>query len=133
MSGMNRWTGRKISGNSQIEQGIVDLLTTRYSERVFMNDLGSEAVDMIDTPQNGYFLVDLYMGCLYPMAQWCEKVAPVRALHVGATDTGLAMVELEIRRKDTGELLRIGPVALAAAGSELWSEEVRRNGGSIDR
>lgn len=127
MPGMNRHTGRKIEGNAQIEQGLYDLLTTRLTERVFMNELGSEAVDLIDSPQNEEFLVDLYMGVLHPIKRWALKVGPVSAKHVATTTTGHAVVEMEIRRKDTGELLRLTPLVLAAAGSELWTEEDLRN------
>jgi len=119
MAGMNRHTGRRIAGTPQIEQSIINLLGIRMGECVMMNDLGSEAVDLTDSPQNQFFLIEMAMGVMDPIRKWIKKVTPKRLQHVKVTEQGEAGVLLQVIINSTGELLRIEPIVLTAAGYEL--------------
>lgn len=119
MPGMNRYTGRRISDTAQIEQQIITLLGIRKGEYVMMNDIGSENVDLVDSPQNQFFLVDMAMGVMDPIARWVPKVIPYSCRHIGMTEQGRAEVELIVIVRATGEQLRIAPIVLAAAGMDL--------------
>lgn len=118
MPGMNRHTGRRIEGTAQIEQSIEVLLTTRLTERPFMNDLGAENITLQDAAVNQFFLVDLYMGVLDPIRKWIEKVEVKGAQLADTNDQGRSWVEIEIVERATGRPLRLQPIAITAAGFE---------------
>lgn len=53
MTGMNRTTGKALSGIEHIRQSVVDILTTPVGSRVMRRDYGSLLPELIDAPLNG--------------------------------------------------------------------------------
>lgn len=50
--GMDRATGRWLTGNAHIRQSIADILTTRVKSRVLARDYGSDVPSRVDAPMN---------------------------------------------------------------------------------
>ncbi|WP_444453119.1 GPW/gp25 family protein [Rhodobacter capsulatus] len=85
MIGMDRQTGRKISGSDHIRQSVADLLSTRVGTRVMRRDYGSEAVDLIDQPGNGEAVLRRYVA----IAEALDRFEPRVTLR-GFTLTSMA-------------------------------------------
>jgi phage baseplate assembly protein W len=56
MQGMNRNTGRKLSGVDHLRQSIVDILTTPIGSRVMRRDYGSTKSAHSNTPSSDKLL-----------------------------------------------------------------------------
>lgn len=52
MNGMDRNTGKALSGIAHCKQSIVDILTTQLNTRVMRRTYGSELFDLTDAPMN---------------------------------------------------------------------------------
>lgn len=59
-TGIDRTTGKIISGFAHVEQSIGVLLTTRLNTRVMRRGVGSSAPDLVDAPISPMTLVDYF-------------------------------------------------------------------------
>jgi len=69
---MDRNTGKPLSGLDHLRQSLVDILTTRTGLRVMLRDYGGSLPNLIDSPTNQFFAVDLYVA----IADACQKWEP---------------------------------------------------------
>lgn len=60
--GINRQTGKLLSGWDHCLQSITNILTTEVGERVQRRDFGSNLQSMIDLPQNVETVISLYVA-----------------------------------------------------------------------
>ncbi|WP_375666036.1 MULTISPECIES: GPW/gp25 family protein, partial [unclassified Bartonella] len=56
-SGMDRTTGKPLTGIDHLRQSILDILSTRIGSRVMRRDYGSRVAELIDAPVNNAFAV----------------------------------------------------------------------------
>lgn len=110
MTGMNRYTGRRIEGDAHLAQSLLDILTTPKGSLVMLRDYGSDLPNIIDQPLNGETLVDAYQATAEALALWEPRIDLAR-VQVAQTRAGFA--ELELLDKD-GELISL-PVTLKDA------------------
>jgi len=68
--GMNRYTGKPLSGLEHLRQSMVDILTTRIGLRVMLRDYGGSIPNLIDSPINQFFAVDLFVAIAEACAKW---------------------------------------------------------------
>ena len=52
ISGMDRKTGKRLTGLDHVRQSIMDILTTPVGSRVCRREYGSRLIDLIDTAMN---------------------------------------------------------------------------------
>lgn len=69
-SGMDRITGKPLSGIDHLRQSILDILTTRIGTRVMRRDYGSRVGELIDAPANNAFAVALYAAVAEALDKW---------------------------------------------------------------
>ncbi|ATO57131.1 GPW/gp25 family protein [Bartonella sp. 1-1C] len=69
-SGMDRTTGKPLSGIDHLRQSILDILTTRIGTRVMRRDYGSRIAELIDAPVNNAFAVALYAAIAEALDKW---------------------------------------------------------------
>lgn len=70
MQGMDRNTGRKLSGIEHLWQSVEDILTTRIGSRVMRRSYGSKLPDLIDEPYNEETKVDMIAATAEAIARW---------------------------------------------------------------
>ncbi|WP_455481291.1 GPW/gp25 family protein [Bartonella sp. B12(2025)] len=69
-TGMDRKTGKPLSGIDHLRQSILDILSTRIGTRVMRRDYGSRVPELIDAPVNDAFAVALYGAIAEALDQW---------------------------------------------------------------
>ena len=69
-TGMNRQTGKIISGYEHLTQSIRDILLTPLQTRVMRRDYGCRIFDYIDGPVNEAMLTDIYMAVAQALDKW---------------------------------------------------------------
>lgn len=70
MQGMDRHTGKSLSGAEHLQQSIRDILTTPLGSRVMRRDYGSRLLELVDRPINSQTLVDYYAATAQALWQW---------------------------------------------------------------
>ncbi|WP_375700967.1 GPW/gp25 family protein [Bartonella sp. AA23NXGY] len=69
-SGMDRTTGKPLTGIDHLRQSILDILLTRIGSRVMRRDYGSRVAELIDAPVNNAFAVALYAAVAEALDKW---------------------------------------------------------------
>ncbi|WP_375639648.1 GPW/gp25 family protein [Bartonella sp. MM55XZML] len=69
-SGMDRTTGKPLTGIDHLRQSILDILSTRIGSRVMCRDYGSRVAELIDAPVNNAFAVALYAAVAEALDKW---------------------------------------------------------------
>ncbi|WP_142417265.1 GPW/gp25 family protein [Bartonella massiliensis] len=69
-SGMDRMTGKPLSGIDHLRQSILDILTTRIGTRVMRRDYGSRIGELIDAPANHALTIALYAAVAEALDKW---------------------------------------------------------------
>lgn len=104
---LDRHTGKAITTEEErIRQSIADILTTRRGTRVMRREYGSDLPALIDGPISPETELDLYAAAVDAIERWepAVSVSSVRLVY----ETGGAVLECDLRRKDNGEALVIG-------------------------
>jgi phage baseplate assembly protein W len=106
MIGMNRHTGRAITGIAHLQQSIADILGTRIGTRIQRRDYGSELPERVDDPIDQRFKVECYAAVAGALRRWEPRVTVERIQLIDATEGG-ATFELDIVRNADGQRARI--------------------------
>lgn len=124
MHGMNRTTGKPLSGKDHLIQSIGDILTTPIGtrcgglvtdangNRVHVREYGSEQFDLIDSPLTADLLIDLFAATAKALDQWEPRFRLTRVANVTATPEGRASMDLIGKEIDTGETITLERIAL---------------------
>ena len=99
-TGMDRQTGRRITGDAHLAQSIADILTTPKGTLVMLRDYGSDLPDIIDQPINGETLIDVYQATAEALDQWEPRLKLER---VQITQARAGFAELELSAEVTGD------------------------------
>ncbi|MCP3965628.1 MAG: phage baseplate protein, partial [Lentisphaerae bacterium] len=70
MTGIDKTTGRYLSGLDHLKQSITDILTTPIGSRVMRREYGSRLPRLVDAPLNSSTLVDLYSATAEALQRW---------------------------------------------------------------
>lgn len=87
MLGMDRNTGKLLSGTDHIRQSIVDILTTPLGTRVMLPEYGSKLFDLVDNPTDPSLAMRIIMESAGAIARW-EPRARIDRINVLAVDIG---------------------------------------------
>jgi len=74
ITGMDRDTGKALSGRDHLEQSVTDILTTPIGTRVMNRDYGSNLFELVDTPVNKITIVDFYAATVGALLQWEPRI-----------------------------------------------------------
>jgi phage baseplate assembly protein W len=94
MQGMNRNTGRKLSGVDHLRQSIVDILTTPIGSRVMRRDYGSRLYQLVDGPINRALFVEVYAATAEALVKW-EPRFQLSRVQVESVKPGQTSIALE--------------------------------------
>lgn len=84
-TGMDRRTGKVLTGWPHVVQSIEDILTTRVMTRIMRRDYGSNVPKLVDAPMNQGSLLRLYVAIADALEQWEPRF---RLTHISFTATG---------------------------------------------
>ena len=87
MLGMDRNTGKLLSGTDHIRQSIVDILTTPLGTRVMLPEYGSKLFDLVDNPTDPSLAMRIIMESAGAIARWEPRVR-IDRIYVLAVDIG---------------------------------------------
>lgn len=87
MLGMDRNTGKPLSGVDHICQSIVDILTTPLGTRVMLPEYGSKLFDLVDNPTDPSLAMRIIMESAGAIARWEPRVR-IDRINVLAVDIG---------------------------------------------
>lgn len=87
MLGMDRNTGKLLSGTDHIRQSIVDILTTPLGTRVMLPKYGSKLFDLVDNPTDPSLAMRIIMESAGAIARWEPRVR-IDRINVLAVDIG---------------------------------------------
>lgn len=85
--GMNRETGKVLSGRDHLEQSVADILTTPIGSRVMNREYGSRLFELVDTPVNELTKPDFFAATIEALARWEPRLRVTRVTCV-ATEPG---------------------------------------------
>lgn len=100
MTGMNRITGKPISGTEAIAQSISTILTTPLRSRVMRRDFGSELPRLIAAPLNAHTRALICAATAGAIARWEPRIRLLRVRLSQADASGSMTLDLEARRLD---------------------------------
>jgi phage baseplate assembly protein W len=76
--GMDRETGRALSGTAHLAQSIGDILSTRIGSRVERRDYGSKVPDYIDMPMTTVHRTKMYGAAALALLTWEPRLKLAR-------------------------------------------------------
>lgn len=98
MIGMDRTTGKPLSGDEHIAQSIGDILTTLLGTRPMRRDYGSLLPELLDKPLNPATRLLCAQATALAIARWEPRVTLRQALLEGDPASGRASITLVLAR-----------------------------------
>lgn len=86
MKGMNRQTGRYVTGTERLWQSIWDILTTPVGSRVMRRDYGSRLFELVDAPMTSATIMQIYAATAAAIQRWEPEFVLERVSVVSVTD-----------------------------------------------
>ena len=94
MIGMDRTTGRRLTGEAHLRQSIADILTTPIGSRIMRREYGSDLPALIDAPITSETVVDVFQAAAEAIGRW-EPRFRLRRVQVAAAEAGHMTLVLE--------------------------------------
>ena len=95
MIGMDRNTGRRLSGIDHIRQSITDILTTPVGNSLMNRDYGSMLSELVDHPTNNANTLRVMSATVMAISKWEPRVAINRVGVALGTLPGEMFIDLE--------------------------------------
>lgn len=102
MQGMNRYTGKKLSGIDHLKQSIVDILTTPVGSRVMRRTYGSNLFRHIDAPMTMDTRLDIFTDTVDALSNWEPRIS-VKKIEVTSATRGQFVLSLTGEYRPNGE------------------------------
>lgn len=83
--GINRRTGKLLTGWDHVEQSISVILTTPIGSRVMRREFGSRLFELVDAPMNDATILEVYVACAEAIEKWEPRFRLSRVL-IGDAD-----------------------------------------------
>ncbi len=94
MIGIDRHSGRAITGLDHLRQSIIDILTTPLGSRVMRRDYGSLLPGLIDQPDNAATRVRVYAATAGALMRWEPRLRLERVELLSGLRPSQAVLEL---------------------------------------
>lgn len=94
MNGMDRSTGKPISGRAHLAQSIADILTTPIGTRCMRRDYGSIVPELIDQPMNPLWRLRMFAATAVALSRWEPRLRLTRVGLAGDAN-GKALLEID--------------------------------------
>jgi phage baseplate assembly protein W len=103
MLGMDRATGKRLSGDAHLAQSIGDILSTPIGSRAMRRDYGSMLFELVDGPMNALGRLRVVAAVADALRRWEPRFALKRVQLLGDAETfaaGAFILSLEGVRTD---------------------------------
>lgn len=100
MIGMDKTTGKALSGDAHLAQSIVDILTTPLGSRVMRRDYGSLLFELIDKPINPAIRMLIHAATAIALRRWEPRLRLSRVQLQGEPAAGRLTLRIEGTRTD---------------------------------
>ena len=111
--GMDRHTGRAISGQAHLRQSIEDILTTRIGTRVERRSYGTALTDLIDEPINQALKVRAFSAIAQSLRRWEPRLA-LRRIRFVEAGPGYVTFDFDAVYLPVGDEIRFERVVISA-------------------
>ncbi|CAG9297581.1 GPW/gp25 family protein [Celerinatantimonas diazotrophica] len=102
MQGMNRYTGKTLSGIDHLKQSIMDILTTPVGSRVMRRTYGSNLYAHVDAPMNMATRLDIFTDTVDALSNWEPRIA-VEKIEVTSASRGQFVLSITGKYRPNGE------------------------------
>lgn len=100
LTGMDRTTGKALTGDAHLVQSLGDIITTPIGTRPMQRDYGSLVPELLDRPGTRSNLLLLSMAVALAVARWEPRVVVRRVTFAGDLPSGQASALIEASRTD---------------------------------
>ena len=111
MYGMNRNTGKKLSGIDHLKQSIADILTTPIGTRIMRRDYGSRLYELVDQPMNDEFSIELFAATAGALEKW-EHRFKLEKVSLEEISEGRAVLSLRGLYLPNGETIKLDGIQI---------------------
>lgn len=94
MNGINKNTGKSLSGMEHLRQSIIDILTTPLGTRVMRRQYGSKLFEYIDAPLNSQTLLFCYAAIAEALDKWEPRLKVQRIQATSITENGTVNLKI---------------------------------------
>ena len=112
MLGMNRFTGKPMTGTDHIRQSIADILSTPVGTRAMLREYGSDLHELVDRPTNDLFHVELYAAVATALARWEPRFKMTSVILESRTNTGRVVLSIDGTIISTGSTVRLEGITI---------------------
>jgi len=95
MIGMNRYTGRELSGADHVKQSVTDIIQTAIGTRVMRRSYGSLVPSLVDQPGTPATLVRVYAAIADALMRWEPRIKLKAVSLVSLTAEGKGVLQIE--------------------------------------
>jgi phage baseplate assembly protein W len=108
MNGINRQTGKCLSGSAHLRQSVADILTTPVGSRVLVRDYGSDLLSLVDNPRDELTRLRIIAATASALARW-EPRLQVNSVLVSWSDDSYSGCEVTVEgvNKETKEAVSL--------------------------
>lgn len=100
MIGMDRHTGKALSGDAHLAQSLGHILSTPLGSCPMRRDYGSMLFELIDQPLNGAIRMLIHAASATAIALWEPRIKLTRAVLQDAGPDGAPLILIEGARTD---------------------------------
>lgn len=74
MHGVNRLTGKRLSGDAHLRQSVSDILNTPIGSRVLVRDYGSDLPELVDSPRDDLLRLRVIAATASALSRWEPRI-----------------------------------------------------------
>lgn len=112
MNGIDRRTGKRVSGTARLRQSIEDILTTPVGSRVMRRDYGSRLHELVDAPLTSETLLRLFAATAEALAKWEPELRLTR-VSVASGTAGTVALDVVGYYLPSGDEIRLEGIVIA--------------------
>lgn len=111
MQGMDRNTGKPLSGIDHIRQSVLDILTTPFYSRRMLETYGSELPELVDNPTDAVTAIRVVMATAVAVARWEPRIR-VNSVNILKAGGGEISVTINATDVETGRAITLENMGL---------------------
>lgn len=112
MIGMNRETGKALSGIDHLRQSITDILTTPLGSRVMRREYGSRLFELTDAPMNESTLIEIYATTIDAISRWEPRFKVESVSRQNSSENGKIEISISGQYMPTGKPVTLDGILL---------------------
>ncbi|MFM2482784.1 GPW/gp25 family protein [Celerinatantimonas sp. YJH-8] len=112
MQGMNRHTGKALSGIEHLKQSIIDILTTPRGSRLMRREYGSDLFHYIDAPMTAETRMSIINATVNALNDWETRIA-VSKIEVTNASRGTLSLTITGVYRPNGQVITLEGIAIS--------------------